>query len=102
MQLAAGPGDGRVLVGLELGVVVGELVVEDGDGHAVEDDTKGDAGEGKDAAQVGLWEHVAVAHRGNTHLNYQTPRGKQNTEQTLDVCLLCTSRAGSTQFGALK
>lgn len=55
-------------MGLELGVVVGELVVEDGDGHAVEDDAEGDAGEGEDAAQVGLGEDVAVAHGGNTHL----------------------------------
>lgn len=68
VQLPAGPADGRVLVGLELGVVVGELVIEDGDGHAVEDDAKGDAGEGKDTSQVGLWEHVAVAHSGNAHL----------------------------------
>lgn len=65
---AASFGDGGVLVGLELGVVVGELVVEDGDGHAVEDDAEGDAGEGEDAAQVGLGEDVAVAHGGNTHL----------------------------------
>lgn len=49
-------------MGLELGVVVGELVVEDGDGHAVEDDAEGDAGEGEDPAQVGLRQHVAVAH----------------------------------------
>lgn len=55
-------------MGLELGVVVGELVVEDGDGHAVEDDAEGDAGEGEDAAQVGLREDVAVTHGGNTHL----------------------------------
>lgn len=68
VQLASGLGHGRVLVGLELGVVVGELVVEHGDGHAVQDDAEGDAGEGEDAAQVGLREHVAVAHSGNTHL----------------------------------
>lgn len=55
-------------MGLELGVVVRELVVKDGDGHAVEDDAEGDAGKGEDAAQVGLGEHVAVAHCGNTHL----------------------------------
>lgn len=62
LHLPTGPGDGGVLVGLELGVVVGELVVEDGDGHAVEDDAEGDAGEGEDPAQVGLRQHVAVAH----------------------------------------
>lgn len=68
LHLPASFGDGGVLVGLELGVVVGELVVEDRDGHAVEDDAEGDAGEGEDAAQVGLREDVAVAHSGNTHL----------------------------------
>lgn len=34
--------DGSVLMGLELGVVVRKLVIQDGDGHAVEDDAKGD------------------------------------------------------------
>lgn len=68
VHLPAGLGDGGVLVGLEFGVIVGELVVEDGNGHPVQDDAKGDAGEGEDTAQVGLREHVAVAHRGNTHL----------------------------------
>lgn len=72
MQPPAGLGDGGVLLRLELGVVVGELVVEDGDGHAVQDDAEGDAGEGEEAAQVGLGEHVAVAHRGNAHLEDQT------------------------------
>lgn len=78
MHLPAGLGDGGVLVGLELGVVVGELVIEDGDGHAVEDDAEGDAGEGEDAAQVGLREHVAVAHRANTHLM----DGRDETQDT--------------------
>ncbi len=55
-------------MGLELGVIIGELVVEDGDGHAVQDNAKGDAGEGKDTAQIGLREHVTVADCGNTHL----------------------------------
>lgn len=72
VQLPAGPADGAVLVGLELGVVVRELVVEDGDGHAVEDDAEGDAGEGEDAAQVGLWKYVAVTHRGNTCLDNES------------------------------
>lgn len=68
VQLPAGLCDGGVLVGLELAVVVRELVVEDGDGHAVEDDAEGDAAEGEDTAEVGLWNHVAVAHSGNTRL----------------------------------
>lgn len=43
MDLPACFADGGVLVGLELGVVVRELVIQDGDGHAVEDDSEGDA-----------------------------------------------------------
>lgn len=42
MDLPACFADGGVLVGLELGVVVREPVIKDGDGHAVEDDSKGD------------------------------------------------------------
>lgn len=42
MDLPACFADGSVLVGLELGIVVRELVIQDGDGHAVEDDSKGD------------------------------------------------------------
>lgn len=72
VHLTAGLGDSSVLMGLELGVVVGELVVEDGDRHAVEDDAEGDADAGEYPAQVGLWEHVAVANSGNTHLKNQT------------------------------
>lgn len=57
---------------LQLGVVVGKLVEENGDGHAVEDDPKGDAAEGHAAAQVGDGNHVAVAHGGDAHLGDQT------------------------------
>lgn len=42
MDLPACFADGGALVGLELDVVVRELVIQDGDGHAVEDDSKGD------------------------------------------------------------
>lgn len=61
-----------VLLFLQLGVVVRKLVEENGDGHAVEDDTKGDAAEGHTAAQVGDRNHVAVAHSGDAHLWDQT------------------------------
>lgn len=60
-----------VLLFLQLGVVVGKLVEQDGDGHPVEDDTKGDAAEGHTAAQVGDGNHVAVAHGGDAHLRDQ-------------------------------
>lgn len=70
-HFAALPEGGGVLVGLELGVVVGELVEEDGDGQAVEDDAKGDADEGKEAAQHRLRVHVSVAHGGYAHLRGQ-------------------------------
>lgn len=57
-----------VLLFFQLGVVVGKLVEQNGDGHAVEDDTKGDAAEGHTATQVGDGNHVAVAHGGDAHL----------------------------------
>lgn len=74
MDLPTGFGDIGVLVGLELGVVVGELVVKDGDGHAIEDDAKGDAGEGEHTTQDGFREHVAIAHCGNAHLEQNSRR----------------------------
>lgn len=61
-----------VLLLLQLGVVVGKLVEKNGDGHAVEDDTKGDAAKGHTAAQVGDGNHVTVAHSGDAHLRDQT------------------------------
>lgn len=76
-------------MGLELGVVVGELVVKDGDGHAVEDDAEGDAGEGKDAPQVGLREHVAVAHCRNTHL--EGKRENENISSEVNINSKTTS-----------
>lgn len=59
---------GRVLVGLELGVVVRELVEEDGDWQAVEDDAERDADESEHAAQYGLRVDVSVAHSGDADL----------------------------------
>lgn len=64
-----------VLLFLQLGVVVGKLVEENGDGHAVEDDTEGDAAEGHAAAQVGDGNHVAVAHGGDAHLREEARTG---------------------------
>lgn len=68
MDLPACFADGVVLMGLELGVVVRELVIQDGDGHAVEDDCKGDTSSSQDAAQAGFREHVTIANGGNYHL----------------------------------
>lgn len=62
------PSYGGVLVSLELAVVIGEFVVEDGNGHPVEDDPESDAEEGKKPAQVSLWVHVSIAHSGDAHL----------------------------------
>lgn len=85
------PEGGGVLVGLELGVVVGELVEEDGDRQAVEDDSKGDADEGKEAAQHSLRVHVSVTHGRYAHLerttnnhrnvNFQGPSLERNNEE---------------------
>lgn len=59
---------GLVLVGLQLGVVVRELVVEDGDGHAVEDDAKGYAAKCHYPAEYCVRHRVSVAHRGEADL----------------------------------
>lgn len=67
-HFAALPEGGGVLVGLELGVIVRELVEEDGDRQAIEDDSEGDADEGKEAAQYRLRVHVSVTHGGYAHL----------------------------------
>lgn len=83
VHLPARLGDGGVLVSLELCVIVGELVVENGDGHAVKDDAKGDAGEGKDSAQVGLRQHVAVANCGNTHLKDEGDTEEERVNQKI-------------------
>lgn len=71
-HFAALPEGGGVLVGLELGVVVGELVEEDGDGQAVEDDAEGDAYEGKEAAEHRLRVHISITHSGYAHLEGTT------------------------------
>lgn len=63
---------GRVLVGLELGVIVWELVEEDGYGQTVEDDSEGDADKGEDSAQCGLRVDVSVAHGGDADLQGET------------------------------
>lgn len=68
VELPACLSDAGDLERLELSVVDGEVVVEDGDGHPVEDDAKGDAGQGQDAPQLGFREHVPVADGGDAHL----------------------------------
>lgn len=57
-----------VLLLLQLGIVVRKLVEENGDGHAVEDDAKGDAAKRHAAAQVGDRHDVTVADSGDAHL----------------------------------
>lgn len=76
---------GGVLVGLELGVVVGELVEEDGDGQAVEDDSKGDANEGKEAAQHCLRVHVSITHGGYAYLKWTTNNHRDMNFQGLNL-----------------
>ena len=57
-----------VLLGLQLGIVVRELVEQDGDWHAIQDDAEGDAAERHTAAQIGDGNHIPVAHCGDAHL----------------------------------
>lgn len=68
LYLSPFPSHGSILVSFELAVVVRELVVEDGNWHPVEDNSKSNAEEGKKPAQDGLWVHVSVAHSGEAHL----------------------------------
>lgn len=72
--------EGGVLVGLEFGVIVWELVEEDGDGQAVKDDSKRDADEGKHSTQHGLRVHVPVAHSGDAHL-----QGRKESSQSKQI-----------------
>lgn len=81
---------GGVLIGLEFGVIVWELVEEDGDRQAIEDDSKSDANEGKHSTQDGLWVHVPVAHGGDAHLQgreegSQSWRERKHKQETLKI-----------------
>lgn len=69
------PSYGGVLISLELAVVIGEFVVEDGNWHPIEDDPESDAEEGEKPAQVGLRVHVSIAHSGDAHL-YRRKMGR--------------------------
>lgn len=67
LELALSVGN-PILLLLQLGIVVRKLVEENGDGHAVEDDAKGDAAKRYTAAQVGDWYDVTVTNSGDAHL----------------------------------
>lgn len=67
LKLALSVGNSILLL-LQLGIVVGKFVEENGDGHAVEDDAKGDAAKCHAAAQVGDRHDVTVADGGDAHL----------------------------------
>lgn len=68
VHLSSLPTYGGILISLQLAVVIRKLVVEDGNGHPVENDPESNAEEGKKPAQVGLWVHVSIAHSGDAHL----------------------------------
>ncbi len=59
---------GRVLVGLEFGIIVWELVEEDGYGQTIEDDSERNADEGEETTQYGLRVDVSVSHSGDADL----------------------------------
>lgn len=100
LELALGVGD-PVLLLLQLGVVVGELVEEDGNGHAVEDDAEGDAAEGHAAAQVGDRHHVAVADGGDAHLQGDTRRRPPLVNLCACVCNLTWITLGGLKVNKL-
>lgn len=68
---------GPVLVGLEFGVIVRELVEEDGDGQTVQDDSKRNADERKQTAQDGFWVNVPITHSGDADL-----QGEKESERS--------------------
>lgn len=53
---------------LQFGIVVGELVEQNGDGHAIKDDAKGDTAECHTAAEVGDGDNISIAHSGDADL----------------------------------
>lgn len=67
LEGALGVGD-SVFLFLQFGVVVGKLVEQNGDGHAVEDDAKRDAAECHTAAKIGDRDDIAIAHSRDAHL----------------------------------
>lgn len=71
---------GCVLVGFKFGVIVRELVEEDGNGQAVEDNAKRDTNEGEDTTQHGLRVHVSIAHSGDAHLKEDTHTERKREE----------------------
>lgn len=64
-----------VLVGLQLAVIVWEFIVEDGDGHAIQDYSKSNAQESKQATKVSFWTHISISHCRDADLqaNQHTP-----------------------------
>lgn len=74
LHLSSFPSYGSVLISLELAVVIGEFVVENGNWHPIEDNPKSDAEEGKKPAQMGLWIHVSIAHSGDAYLYWKESR----------------------------
>lgn len=57
---------------LQFGIIVGELVEQNGNGHAIEDDAKGDAAECDTAAEIGDRDNISVAHSGDANLQKET------------------------------
>lgn len=53
---------------LQFGVVVGKLVEQNGDGHAIEDDAKRDAAKRHTAAKIGDRHDITIAHSRDAHL----------------------------------
>ncbi len=67
---------GCVFKGFQLCIVVWEFIEQDGDWHAVENNSKWDAGKCKNPAQRSLWKHVAIAHSRDAHLWKKCIRNK--------------------------
>lgn len=73
-----------VFLFLQFGVVVGKLVEQNGDGHAVEDDAKRDATKCYTAAKIGDGDDIAIAHSRDAHL--QDEKNKVSLHRCMIRC----------------
>lgn len=53
---------------LQFGIVVRELVEQNGNGHSIKNDAKRDAGKRHAAAKVGDWDDISITNSRDAHL----------------------------------
>lgn len=78
-----------VFLFLQFGVVVGKLVEQNGDGHAVEDDAKRDATKCYTAAKIGDGDDIAIAHSRDAHLQDEKSKVSLHRKAPHSKKLMC-------------